>query len=649
MRNIPVGIDAVPGRLFARSFDLIRAFVLKLSRPAKRAILLSVDIVLMAASYLLMLNVQGAGPADFGGAANLAIMIGAMLFTTGSIAWGLRVPNIKLNAYDTHGMGWIAIMAGLVALVAVALHRLAGAPLNPAAFLVFAIVFFVLSAASRVAMLHVLTALYRSRAEPMRVVIYGAGRTGLQLARALATHETVETVAFVDDNVTLQGLTMAGLPVLRPVDMAEIAAARRVDRVLLAMPSMSRPKLMQLARRLEAVGLDVQALPSFSQLIGGEALLDKFRPVPTAALIGRKAWDRGAEMGCSQICGRSVLVSGGGGSIGAELCRQVIGCKPRRLVIFELSELALYEVERALAPLAAEVGTEIVPVLGSVTEARLVRQVIAENAVDVVLHAAAYKHVPMVERNPLVGLSNNVLGTWVLAREADNACCERFILISSDKAVRPTNMMGASKRLAEQVVQDLALRSTGTIFAMVRFGNVVGSSGSVIPLFQEQIARGGPVTVTHREVTRYFMTPEEAVSLVLVAGSFARGGEVFVLDMGQPVRIWDFARRLIEDANYTVRDADNPEGDIEIVETGLRPGEKLHEELLIGEGHRRTAHEKIYAAHEISLSELDVARAIRDLRAALDAGDEGAAAAVAHRYVEGYGDVARAALSAADV
>jgi FlaA1/EpsC-like NDP-sugar epimerase len=346
--------------------------------------------------------------------------------------------------------------------------------------------------------------------------------------------------------------------------------------------------------------------------------------------------DKSLQVGCAHLVGHNVLVSGGGGSIGLELCRQILGCKPAKLVIFEISEFALHDAQKALAPLALGSGTEIVPILGSVTEPRLVRRVLADHGIDVVMHAAAYKHVPMVEQNALVGMANNVLGTLTLGRAAREAGVERFILVSSDKAVRPTNIMGASKRMAEMVVQDLAQKPGETIFSMVRFGNVLGSSGSVVPLFQEQIANGGPVTVTHREVTRYFMTLQEAVSLVLLASSFAEGGEVFVLDMGKPKSILSLARQVIEDAGYTVRDEDNPDGDIEVDIIGLRPGEKLHEELLIGEGHMTTAHEKIFSAREACISEIEVARAVRELREAVATGDDAAARAIAARWVEGY-------------
>ncbi|WP_226780435.1 polysaccharide biosynthesis protein [Oceaniglobus trochenteri] len=612
-------------------------FFTSLPREAKRSILLTVDVVLLPIAYIFTFTVQQETFDVAPSAGTGALVLALLVVITSGVSKALKIPNIQLNSYDVNGMGRIAALSVIVAVATGVLHQIAGIPLSSGSYVMFGIVYFIVSAATRVVMLEVLTAMYRRTNPRCRVLIYGAGTTGSQLARALMAHETIKAVAFVDDNTALQGLSIAGLPVKLPTDIDRIVAEKQVDRVLLAMPSLSHPKQMQIARRLEKKGLEVQALPSFAQLIGEEqALLDKLVPIAPAQFLGRKAFDQSLNFGCSHLVGRTVLVTGGGGSIGSELCRQVLACKPGKLIVFDISEYALYEAERALRPLALETGTELVTVLGSVTEQRLVRRVLQDQKVNVVLHAAAYKHVPMVEQNPLVGLANNVLGTWTLGREAREAGVERFILVSSDKAVRPTNVMGASKRLAEFVVQDLAERSPGTVFAMVRFGNVLGSSGSVVPLFQEQIARGGPVTVTHRDVTRFFMTIEEAVSLVLMAGSFARGGEVFVLDMGRSRRIWDMARQVIEDAGYTVRDEANPDGDIGIEEIGLRPGEKLHEELLVGEGHATTAHEKIFAAHEARLSEIEVASAIRALREALATGNDKAALAVAERFVEGY-------------
>lgn len=464
------------------------------------------------------------------------------------------------------------------------------------------------------------------------------------MAAALKSHELVVVVAFLDDNVALQTMTVAGLRVLSPDRIEQIVQEREIDRVLLAMPSTSAPKLAQIARRLQSLGLDVLALPSFAQLVGAEALVDNLAPVEPDKFLGRKQVDQVAPAGMSAYTGRSILVTGAGGTIGSELCRQLLSYHPRKLVLFEVSEIALYEIDRELRARHDLGQTEIVPLLATVTDSRAARSAMADNGIEVVLHAAAYKHVPLVEANPIAGLSNNVLGTRILADAAEEAGVERFILISTDKAVRPTNVMGASKRLAELVVQDLAKRSRQTVFSMVRFGNVLGSSGSVVPLFKEQIAKGGPITLTHDDVTRYFMTISEAVKLVLLAGSFSHpgspsGGDVFVLDMGKPMRIRDLAEQMVQAAGYTVRDADHPDGDIEIKMIGLRPGEKLHEELLIGEGLLTTPHNKILRARESSLSELDMAKALQSLRNAMATGDTQGARAVAAAYVEGYGDL----------
>jgi FlaA1/EpsC-like NDP-sugar epimerase len=392
---------------------------------------------------------------------------------------------------------------------------------------------------------------------------------------------------------------------------------------------------------LQKMGLDIQALPpGFARLTGEEAMIDKLTSVAPQSFLGRDACDVSLGDACEAYAGRTVLISGAGGSIGSELCRQVLSCHPGRLVLFEHCELALYTVHLELEQLIKGTGVELVPVLGSVTDQRQVRRVLNKQNVQVVLHAAAYKHVSMVEANPLAGLTNNVLGTRTLARAAAEVKVERFILVSSDKAVRPTNVMGASKRMAELVVQDMATRQKGagggTIFSMVRFGNVLGSSGSVVPLFQEQVSRGGPVTVTDARAKRFFMTIREAVQLVLRAGSEAKGGEVFVLDMGTPVPIMQLARQVIESAGYTLRDSDNPYGDIEIEIIGLRPGEKLEEELTLSPDLIGTRHQKIFCTRENSPSEIEIAGMLRGLGQALSAGDEVGARAIAARWVEGY-------------
>ncbi|WP_158971939.1 polysaccharide biosynthesis protein [Chachezhania sediminis] len=617
-----------------------------LSRRQKGYVFLALDLVLIPLALLFTFAVQALpAPALTTLWHTWPVLPYLMLSATGLSMW-LGLPMIQLNAYERHAVGLTAIYALAVAGSLAVLSGIAQLGLPPGTHVVFGISYFLAIVAARAVMLYLTIAVYQSAGPRCRVLIYGAGATGAQLAQALKSHEAIDPVAFVDDNSSLQGMMLAGLPVLAPAKIAEIVKARAINRVLLAMPSVSPPKQAQIARRVQKMGLEVQTLPSFAQLIGEEALVDKLAPVAPQTFLGRAS--RAGELGRAAFsyAGRSVLVSGAGGSIGSELCRQVLTCQPRKLVLYELSELALYTVHQELLSLTEETGIEVVPVLGSITDPRQVRGVLAEHEVQVVLHAAAYKHVPLVEANPLPGLANNVFGTQTLAVAAAQAGVERFILISSDKAVRPTNVMGASKRLAELVVQDLATRTgrrsarqgrvSPTIFAMVRFGNVLGSSGSVIPLFQDQISRGGPVTVTDPNVRRFFMTTREAVQLVLKAGSEARGGEIFVLDMGEPVSILHLARQVIESAGYTVRDEIHPEGDIEIAITGLRPGEKMEEELTLTDDLIGTRYSKIFCAHEDYLSEIEVAAMLRSLRQALAAGDAAAARGVILRWVEGY-------------
>lgn len=399
--------------------------------------------------------------------------------------------------------------------------------------------------------------------------------------------------------------------------------------------------MSRLQKRVILLGLDclsaVLALPFFADLVGIRNSGQRIAPFQVSDLLGRNGLDHDLPGINHDYAGRNILVTGAGGSIGSEICRQLMSSGAASLVLLDHHEPSLYAITRELQDAQAELA--IHPVLGSVCEASLVRHAIAQHKIDVVLHAAAYKHVPLVEANMIEGIRNNVLGTKILADEARRAQVARFTLISSDKAVRPVGIMGCSKRLAEMVVQDLARRSSTTAFSIVRFGNVLGSSGSVIPLFQDQIARGGPVTLTHADVTRYFMTLSEAVRLVLLAGTFSRGGDVFVLDMGAPVPIRNIARQMIEAAGYRVRDEQNPSGDIQIVVTGLRPGEKLHEELLIGSDMLTTPHPKILRAQESHLSELEMASALQSLRRAVDARDTEAMSGLLHRWIQKDGPV----------
>ena len=433
-----------------------------------------------------------------------------------------------------------------------------------------------------------------------RVAIYGAGNAGARVCSALFAGPDFHPVAFIDDKKSLQGSSINGVRVYAPEALRELVRRRRVDRILLALPSTSRRRRREILTALEPLGVHVQSLPNLSDLISGRAQINELRDVEVSDLLGRDPVPPRPKLSGSCIRGKCVLVTGAGGSIGSELCRQIIRLDPARLVLFEMSELALYNIQRELEEVASHerLKAEIVPLLGNAHHRHRVREVLATFGVHTIYHAAAYKHVPIVEHNVIEGIHNNVISTWYTAEAALETGVETFVLISTDKAVNPANVMGATKRLAELVLQALQERTTHTRFCMVRFGNVLASSGSVVPLFQEQIRRGGPLTVTHRDVIRYFMTIPEAAQLVLQAGSMAKGGDVFVLDMGRPVRIDDLARRLINLMGLTVRDAANPDGDIEIEYTGLRTAEKLFEELLIGTNVTGTDHPMIMRAIE---------------------------------------------------
>lgn len=620
---------------------LMYRFVSGLPRSAKWAIILGLDIVLAPVALFI-------GFALFNNAFSLdrtplfslrAIVL--MMLISGLLAVVMDIYRIQLKAYENRAIGLSAIHAIALGLSAIVLDGLAGHNSPMSGFIIFAIVFFLLAVTTRLVLLQVLYSVYRDKdMEQSRVLIYGAGPTGRQLAAALRMDDAIFPVAFVDDNATLQGSIVQGLRVYAPSRIQKLQRSRRVDRVLLAMPSIGRPRMITLTRQLTDFGLDVQALPSFAQLARGNTLVEQLAPVAPGQFLGRPAFEDDLLDGAATYRDKRVFITGAGGSIGSELCRQVLEYGPHCLVLLEMSELALYNIDKELRELLGDnQSVEIIPILGSVMDAALMRQIMEVNAVEIVLHAAAYKHVPLVERNAIVGVTNNVFGTQTLALAAAEAGVAQFILISSDKAVRPTNAMGASKRLAEIVIQDMANRAGQlgagrTIFSMVRFGNVLGSSGSVVPLFQEQIRKGGPVTLTHRDVTRYFMTIPEASRLVLAAGALAVGGDVFVLDMGDPVLIYDLARRMIESAGYTPRDANHPNGDIEIMMTGLRPGEKMYEELLIGTESRATVHPKIMRAHEPQLSEIEVAAVLKAVRTAAGNLDEVALREALARWIE---------------
>ena len=617
------------------------ALVDRLNRAHKRLVFLLIDVVVAPLALLATVMLVNASIYPVTAVVDLDDLFFVLPLVAALTSLALGIPNIRLKAYETLAVQRTAVFSAALVVALWGICWARGLVFPVVGISLFGLLFFLGSVGVRLAMLNFYLWVLRWGQRRWRVLIYGAGTTGIQLAAALKSHESIVVVAFMDDDEGLQTMTVAGLRVLSPDKIDQIVHDKEIDRVLLAMPSASIPKQMQIARRLHSLGVDVLALPSFAQLVGAEALVDNLAPVIAERFLGRETVEQDLPDGLAAYANRSILVTGAGGSIGSELCRQLLAYTPRKLVMFEVSELALYEIDRELRARPDIGRTELVAVLGSVADSRATRSVMADHQIEVVVHAAAYKHVPLVEANPVAGMANNVLGTRTLADAAEEAGVQRFILISTDKAVRPTNVMGASKRLAEMVVQDLAKRTSKTVFSMVRFGNVLGSSGSVVPLFKEQIAQGGPITLTHEDVTRYFMTISEAAHLVLLAGSFsapgtAGGGDVFVLDMGKPMRIRDLAEQMVHAAGYTVRDETRPEGDIEIQMIGLRPGEKMHEELLIGAGLLTTPHAKILRAREGSLSELDMAKALQALRNAMANGDADAARAVAAAYVEGY-------------
>jgi FlaA1/EpsC-like NDP-sugar epimerase len=433
-----------------------------------------------------------------------------------------------------------------------------------------------------------------------KVIVYGAGAAGSQLANTLRQGSEYAPVAFVDDWRGMHGTFVEGLKVYDPELLPRLLKHFGAERILLAMPSAPRSRRREILRNLKPLAVPVQTLPSIEDIIAGHARLNEIRDISVEDLLGRDPVPPNQELLDANVRGKVVMVTGAGGSIGSELCHQLLQQGPRELLLFELCEFALYAIERALRQRMQEQGGEVSvrALLGSVQDRQRLDTVMRTFGVETIYHAAAYKHVPMVEHNVTQGILNNVFGTLTTAQAAVACNAKTFVLVSTDKAVRPTNVMGTTKRIAELICQALADQQSQTRFIMVRFGNVLGSSGSVVPLFREQIARGGPITVTHPDVTRYFMTIPEAAQLVIQAGAMGSGGDVFVLDMGKPVRIADLAAEMVRLSGLEVLSEENPNGDIEVRHTGLRPGEKLYEELLIGENEAPTAHPRIRTARE---------------------------------------------------
>lgn len=485
----------------------------------------------------------------------------------------------------------------------------------------------------------------QGRPPSARLLIYGAGNAGAQTAAAIANTRQFELVGFLDDDSGKVGRSINGINVHSAVNAERVVQATNASDILLALPSVTRQRRNEIIARLAPLPVHVRTLPGLADLASGRISLNDIRELDIEDLLGRDAIAPLPDLMDRTIAGRDVLVTGAGGSIGSELCRQILALRPRRLVLLDHHEFGLYAIHQELQAVLKEASqlSDLVPVLANVASRQRMGAVLREHRPHTIFHAAAYKHVPLVESNASEGLANNVFGTLAVAQAARDCGVSRFILISTDKAVRPTNVMGASKRVAEMILQALAAdeeakpshERVGIVYTMVRFGNVLGSSGSVVPLFRQQIARGGPVTVTHPEVTRYFMTIPEAVQLVIQAGAMARGGEVFVLDMGEPVRIIDLARRMIDLAGLSTRSPTNPSGDIEIQFTGLRPGEKLYEELLIGDNPLSTAHPRIMRAREEFLGWSSLGEMLAQLESAVRNDDSDAIVQQLTRLVPG--------------
>lgn len=573
-----------------------------LPRPAKTLILVVVDSAIGGVAFwLAALARVGRIPAlpwQYMLAATAFIMV---VVPAVGLACGLYKPVVRFH------IPRLSTRAGLVSgltgiLIAVA--GFSGGAASAQAIglgVVFALILFVMLVVSR----HEARLLLGATTEKgIPVAVYGAGSAGRQLVEVLRTGQERSPVLFIDDDRSLWGRTIEDLPVLNPVarHFKKRLLAKKVQEILLAIPSVNASRRKLILDLLGDLPFHVRSVPGISELANGKlSAVAQLKEVTIEDLLGREPVAPLADLLERCIAGKVVLVTGGGGSIGAELCRQVLVLNPARLIVLDHSEFALYKIQQELCEKtgANDAHSLFRFVLGSVTDANTIEGILQNNPVDTIYHAAAYKHVPIVEDNPVEGLRNNVLGTWYTARAAAQARVRHFVLVSSDKAVRPTNIMGATKRLSELVVQILAERPTNTIFSMVRFGNVLDSSGSVVPLFRKQIERGGPVTLTHPEVTRYFMTIHEAVQLVIQAGAMAKGGEVFVLDMGDPVKISELAAKMIHlSGRSTQSDMDDKKEKIVIEVVGLRPGEKLFEELLINGDATRTSHPRICQARE---------------------------------------------------
>ena len=593
-----------------------------LPRPVKRGIMMAIDAIFLPIClwFAYCLRLSDWWPADFIGP---DWWVFPFISIAGQITfYQMRIYRTILRYAGSQAMVQIVKGVGLTSLFLIALDFLISDIHMPRSV---PPIYFLVSLAyvggSRLFYRYHYQWFLQNRLDKESIIVYGAGGAGVQIALALADSKEYKVIAYIDDNKQLHGSLVQGKRVYPVEELEYLVQKFGVKRVLLAIPSIPRENRRKLVERIKPAKVDVLTLPSMPEIVTGAAKVDYIKNVEIEDLLGRDPVPPKQELLHESIKGKVVLITGAGGSIGSELCRQVLGQHPSKIILFDHSEFNLYTIEQEIIAKNKEADhqVEIFSVLGSVCDKQLLSDTIASCGVQTFYHAAAYKHVPLVEKNILVGIRNNIFGTQVACQCALEYGIERFVLISTDKAVRPTNVMGATKRMAELIVQDMALRSQKTIFCMVRFGNVLGSSGSVIPLFRKQILKGGPVTVTHPDITRYFMTINEAATLVIQAGSIAKGGEVFVLDMGEEVKILSLAKQMIHLSGLKVKDEqcdDDEIGDIEIMFTGLRPGEKIREELLIGNNVTGTDHPRILQAQEANLPHEELLRVIDSLKAA---------------------------------
>ena len=622
----------------------LSAPVLALPRATKRFLVLSVDLGLCVATVWLAYYLRLGEFISFNGQSEWAA--GAVWASTVAIALALPIFIVSgLYRAIFRYSGWPALLTvaqavGVYGLLYACIFTAVGVTGVPRTIgIIQPILLLLLVVASRALARVWLGDQYTSilkRSSRPKALIYGAGSTGRQLAAAMANSHEIQVVGFVDDDDRLHGHVLNGLPIYNPADIEALTTTLHISDVLLAMPSLSRHRRNEILSQVRSARVAVRTLPSMNDLAQGKVSISDLRELDIDDLLGREPVAPNHILLTKNILGKVVLVTGAGGSIGSELCRQILLVGPSKLLLIEQSEFALYSVQQELEEKNASSESELVPLLASVQDPDRMREIMSTWRPDTVYHAAAYKHVPLVEHNPAAGIKNNVLGTLHTAQAAVESGVRDFVLISTDKAVRPTNVMGASKRLAEMTLQSLAPISTGTKFCMVRFGNVLGSSGSVVPKFRQQIRDGGPITLTHPDVTRYFMTIPEAAQLVIQAGAMAKGGDVFVLDMGQPVKIFDLAKRIVELSGLTVKDEKNSSGDIEIEVTGLRPGEKLFEELLIGDNPKSTIHPCIMKASEEFIPWVELEAKLNALEVALSVNDVGVIRLMMKQLVSGY-------------